>query len=259
MSDIPASARWSIDTVWQIEKQWIGDFITAQADGSWRRCKGNIDEAKARAPGVWQKIREVFPENNDVDTDLRDAAERGRLEREAGSRLCVIGLRVVLAILIFAEMAVFTFVWAVGQAYAIIVVQGAILGAGAWLLGWGLQRYSALKNPATHPLRMVLSVIAMAIGITFIASMTTLLVRFAGEVSSRIIAISLPVALWIAVLENIRGWASLRYIRQHERMFRAQEQFANQHHRALHQAKGEKWIEQFLLAIDAQAKKEREP
>src|SRR5688500_9652070 len=130
MSDIPLPARWSIDAVWEIEKKRIDDFISAQSE----TCSES--DAALVANATWKEIRDSFPlHSSSFEPALRVAAELAEMERSAGSRFWILALRFAIAILIFAEMTVFGFVWAAGRAYAVVVVQGLFLGAGAWLLG----------------------------------------------------------------------------------------------------------------------------
>jgi hypothetical protein len=245
MSDIPLPARWSLDAVWEIERQRIDVLINAQSE----TCSENNVALVANA--TWGEIRNSFSVRSSIEPALRMAAEAGELERNAGSRFWILALRLVLAFLIFTEMAVFGFVWMVGRAYAFVVIQGLILGAGAWLLGWGLARVAAMKETEAR-LRWdtALAMIAMLIGIMFVSSTTALLVRFSSEASSTIIAVTLPIALLIVVLENLQALASLRYVLQRKRMFQAQVQYADAHHGDMQESRSESWIENLLRAME---------
>lgn len=256
MTDIPASQRWSINAVWQIEQERAHTFIEDEANTAYGRSPTDIDNAKRLAPAVWQKIANVFPYDDRIDADLLDAAKNGVLAREAGSRASITIVRILLSLLMGLELAIFAAMWALGDAHVLVVVQGFILAGGSWALGWGLYGLTlSLDHPREPQGSRVLVMVALLFGVGAIASMTAMRVRLSGDGSFAVVAITLSLALLIALLETLNESKSHRYNARHNDMFRAQIQFSNEQHNMHHRLNGDKWMDQFRYAIDGRAKR----
>jgi hypothetical protein len=254
-ADVPTDERWNIGAVWRIESHLVEEFIEDEANTAYGRNPGLPDEAKKLAPDVWSKVAIAYPFDDRIDADLLDAAKTGQLEAAAGSRVMKTLVVFFLAFMMLAEVAIFVAMWIIGDAHPLVIVQGLLLAGGSWALGWGMcgLMLSLDRDEPEH--RSWLPAGASILGVLSIALITALRVQLSGSEAFAVIAVTVTLALLIALLEAVRGWISHRYNRRHNDMFRAQVQFSNQQHNAAHGYKGEGWMDQFRYAVDRRARR----
>jgi hypothetical protein len=254
-ADVPVDERWNIGAVWRIESARIEEFIDAQANTAYGRNPGQPEGAKKLAPDVWARISNAFPHDDRVDADILDAAKTGQLQTQAGSRGMIVLVTFFLALMMGAELAIFFAMWMLGNAHPLVILQGGLLAGGSWALGWGICGLMLSLDRTDPEHRSWLPGVACALGVLAIALITALRVQLSGSDTFAVIAVTVTLALLIALLEAVRGWISHRYGRRRNDMFRAQVQFANGQHNSYHQMKGEGWMDQFRFAVDRRARR----
>jgi hypothetical protein len=254
IGDIPSSDRWNIGAAWELEKQRIEEFVDDEANIAYGRFPDNVESAKALAPDVWHKIVNAYPIDSQLDANLLSDVKLGLPEKLAGSKALLVTVRVLLALAMGVEVAIFVAMWAVGEASWPVIVQGAVLAIGSWSLGWGLYNLTiALDQREKTRGSRVLTLSALIFGALSIAVVTAMRAQLTQEQSFAIVAITLTLALLIALMETLSESMGHRYGIHHRDMFRAQQQYANSQHNAHHKTGGQKWIDQFKYAVDRRA------
>ncbi len=241
--DKDKESRWNLQAVWAKEKDDINKFIERQANLNMGRLR---DKAKAKefAGDVWTKIQQAFPFDDAIDPELLQLAKDGRLRAAAGSSTMITLFGIFRFFAMGLEVAVFAFMWIFGESSPVVIVQGVLLALSAYSLGWGLGEFFislGRKDPHdVHPAWRTAA--ALIFGVVGVGVIIAVRVRYQEEEGAfAVVAISLILALVIALFEALYRSMSHNYDRWRHDEFRAQVMFSNEQHNSNEHTGGATW------------------
>lgn len=251
--DIEIEKRWAVSSLWDVEKQRLGKWIKDEAADRLAAGHGDSEAAKKAVNAVVENIRLGFVSDEaNRDPRLIIAAGTGQIEREAGSRSLLLGVRWFLWLSMFCEIAFFLVLFLLHLGNMFLVMQGILLAAGAFMVGSGLFEMMRLREDDYSDRRGVrrrsLWGILLSVGGAIIIAFVLWLRIGDGEDSGAIFAFTSALALSIIVLTCYHKYLDHRYAVAQQKMLLAQRWVASDQHKKA--CDGGYWREEFLIAVE---------
>jgi uncharacterized membrane protein len=259
--DVELEKRWALTSLWDVEKQRLDKWIKDEAADRLASVHGDADAAKKAVNAVVENIRLGFVSDEaNRDPRLVIAASSGQIEKEAGSRNLVLGVRLFLLLSMICEIGFFVVLFFLHLGNMFLVLQGILLAAGSFMVGSGVFEVLRLKEDDFSEKkgirrRSLWGILLTFGGIAIIGFVLWLRVGD-GEDVGAILAFTLALALAITILTCYHKYLGSKYEAGRRRMLLAQRWIASDQHKKA--CDGGYWREEFLIAVDQMARKSRE-
>lgn len=262
--EIPDSSRWQINAAWDVEYNWIRQYIADRAN---HNVGARINQTPAERAAGAKIDGKVVPADvnaiygampSAIDADTLGKANRGELERLAPSPVTIGLLAAGTIVTVLLEISIFLVMWLLGQGGNLITVGvGALLAGFGYLAGEGLGRLLIAREDKEQTAG-ALAWIFFASGLTGIIGMTViryLAARAAAEEGEEvagliaIVILTALVAAAVAVFHAAHMERSERYRKLVAKMYSAQIVFSTQQARENHGAS--LWTYLYDQAVEA--------
>ena len=259
--DVEVERRWSVSSLWDVEKQRLDKWIRDEVADRLAAVHGDAEAAKKAVNAVVENIRLGFvSDESNRDPRLVIAASSGQIEKDAGSRNLLLGVRLFLFLSMLCEIGFFVVLFFLHLGNMFLILQGILLAAGAFMVGSGLFEMLRLKEDDFSDRRGIrrrsLWGILLSVGGAATICFVLWLRVGDGEDVGAILAFTLALALSIIVLTCYHKYLGFKYDAAQRRMLLAQRWISSDQHKKA--CDGGYWREEYLIAVDQMAQRSRE-
>jgi hypothetical protein len=143
LNEIPASMRWNLNAVFDLEVIRIKRWLAARADLILGKRGASLSKAKIAGDVLSQEIMMQFGSRDEQRSQvLLRKASAGELERSAPTPGKIAAFTFLKWIAALAEVAVFVVTALLGLTNHFVIIVGVLLGLVGWLAGYGAARLS---------------------------------------------------------------------------------------------------------------------
>lgn len=239
-SDVEAGQRWQLGGVYQWEHRAVNQELTTKAAESVGKGRYNTPEKEQDGIKCCQQLAAQLAVEAPPNPLMLKAAHEGEFKKRAGHDAARWLFLAAFCLFFLAEIAIFVGMWYVTGASPIIIVQGAVLAGGGWLVGHGLSRL-VLRQPFKEYLQslgltppeakpVATSLLIMGVGAAVVAGIAYM--RSSGDDSDAAVVVigTCAIAMMVALFDVLREDAATKYDLMWELEFQAQCQHAAERH-----------------------------
>lgn len=239
--EIPTDSRWVSSAVYTIEEARITEWLQDSADHALSYQRANDPKEKvlrlalSESTKLTGRLHGVFASKEvqvEPNRSVIVAGRQGDLERQAGSRSLLFAFNVLRWVAFFAELAIFVAMMIVEALSPIVLIQGFLLAASAFILGYGVGMIAIQwdqEEKRGYRVNVLLAILGL-VGVVVVVAL-----RFVAATSGTeaifVVVITGVLALLIAVFEAVHLIRTDKYEASVRNMYMFQQWQATLQHR----------------------------
>src|SRR4051794_20541516 len=219
--EVPRDRRWEINAVLEIELEKISSWLKDEANTKFGalRDKERTLQAGSALP---EQVQALFgAEDVAIDPQILDDASTGKLGRQAPAASGIAMASVLKWVFLCAEVLIFTFLYLAHLANWLVILVGGLLAVGGYLTGLGGGTL-IVAHESKGSLRSVRGWVCLIVGLIIVGGIAYARTGGEEEGAFPVVAVTVGMALAIAVLEIMEMLMRRKYRELWEKMYSAQ-------------------------------------